>query len=215
MSKVPKYARYNWIPISVTLSLSATALILMQMTGGNHNGASNTPGVDSMPYYPVIHPTGDPENAQVPAKATTISSWVCRNFVFVDTEHNEVIVNPVVDNQSQQPLHLLGATATGIEFGKPESHEHTMLYRYVDGKLVEDDDGRLNRCYGADPVTATRVDGEDGGNSRYVLTDPASTVHEGDDVATDPETAMRDGLVHAEYRMDFSDIHSLVTRMGA
>lgn len=213
--RIPKYARYNWIPISVTVGLSAAALFLMQMTGGNQNTPSHHPGVDTMPYYPVIYPTGNPENAQVPANAKTVSAWVCRNFVFVDSKHNEVIVNPIVDNQSQQPLHFIGATAAGIALDKPEQHDNFILYRYVDGKLVQDEDGRLNRCYGDDPVTATRVDDETGGNSRYVLTDTASTVHEGDNVATDPQTAMRDGLVHAEYHMEFKDIHALVTDMGA
>jgi hypothetical protein len=215
MAKTPKYARYNWVPVSVTVGLSAAALIAMQMTGGNHNGASHTPGVDTMPYYPVIYPVGNPENAEVPAKAEKVAAWVCRGFVFVDSEHNEVIVNPIVDNQSQQPLHYIGATAAGIEFGKPEEHTHTMLYRYVDGKLIQDEDGRLNRCYGADPVAAANVHDEQGNGNRYVLTDPASTVHAGDSVATDPETAMRDGLVHADYDMDFSDVHALVTRLGA
>jgi hypothetical protein len=214
MAKTPKYARYNWVPVSVTLGLTAAAIFAGQMTGGHHNTPSNGPNADTMPYFAVPHAVGNPEDAKVPAAAETISAWVCRGFVFVDSAHNEVIVNPLVDNESQQPLHFIGATATSVAFDKPEAHDSYILYRYTDGKLIQDEDGRLNRCYGSDPVTAVHVD-DQSQSGRYILADPATKVHEGDDVDNNPEAALREGVVHADFDMEFKDIQAFVTGMGA
>jgi hypothetical protein len=212
--RIPVYARYNWWPISVTLGLTATALVLMQLTGGNHNGASKTPGVDTMPEFPVVYPVADkPENAVVPDKAGKLSAWVCRDFVIADSEHNEVIVNPIVDPRSQLPYSVADIDAAGIELAKPQQRDHYIVYRYIGGRLVQDDANRLNQCFGDVEVTATQVDDADGQASRYVLTDSATKVSAGDDVADDPATALRQGLVHQDFTMRFSDMHALLTDM--
>lgn len=200
MSK-PKYARYNWWPITATVGLSTAALIGAGLFfgGGNEHGASHTPGVDTMPSYATSPLQEAPRTSPLPsAQAARISAWVCRGFVFVDTKQHEVIIDPVVDNHSQRPLNFVDASASAITFDQPRPRDDYTLYVHKDGRWQVDPKGRLNRCYGGDVVTASEVH-DANGTGRYVLTDSGSTVHEGDYVASDPLTAARDGLVHAEY----------------
>ncbi|HEU4914750.1 MAG TPA: hypothetical protein VFT16_05125 [Candidatus Saccharimonadales bacterium] len=210
--RIPKYARYNWLPISITLGLTAATLIGLQLIGGNRHGASNTPGVDTMPHFPVVYPTaGAPEHAIVPAKTDRLAAWVCRDFVFVDSQHEQVIVNPIVDPASQLPFSVADADATGIELAKPTARDNYIVYQYIGGKLVQDDANRLNRCYGDVQVTAVEVSDAEGTHNRYVLMDSATTIQEGDNVDTGADAALREHIVHAEYDMPYADIHAFVT----
>ncbi len=201
MPKTPKYQRYNWWPITATVGLTTATLIGMELLfgGGNEHGVSYSPGIDTMPSYsagPMVEAHTDAPS--LPPKATAVAAWVCRDFVFVDAEHHEVIVNPAIEPDAQRPLNLVNIEAGTINFSQPQSRDNFTLYVHKNGQWRVDGDGRLNRCYGGDAVTATEVyDAQ--GQDRYVLTDSGSSIHASDRVATDPLTAVRDGLVHADY----------------
>jgi hypothetical protein len=212
MSEIPKYAHYNWWPISVTVGGTAAFLIGTSLLfgGGNEHGASHTSGLDTMPTYAIETPVSAipaPEN--VPAHAKTAAAWVCQGFVFVDTKHQEVIVNPLVDPEAQRPLDLIDVDKNGANFSQAQPRDNFTLYRFVGGRLINDGDGRLNRCYGDTPVSVTQVHNADGDN-RYVLTDFGSTVQAGDEVSPSALTAVHEGLVHAQYTMTPDQIDDFI-----
>jgi|GEM_PF-2937097 len=215
MTRTPAHARYNWWPISLTTLGVASFIYLggVVLAGGNEHDTSHSPGLDTMPSFAVETPVAAPqESSSLPARARGAAAWVCKGFVFIDRDKHDVIVDPVVDNEAQRPLDLVDVDAGGANFAQPQPRANFELWRFVGGRLIRDGDGRLNRCIGDDPIAPVEVHNSKG-ESRYVLADASTKVHDGQEVGDDAATAVERGLVHVEYTMDETQIDAFIDKL--
>ncbi|HEX9153333.1 MAG TPA: hypothetical protein VF809_00770 [Candidatus Saccharimonadales bacterium] len=182
--------RYNPIPIICCVGLSALGLLVMNATGGNHNGASKT-NVDTMPSYPVAPvATASKSSVPVPSRSAKTTAFVCGGSVFIDRARGEVIVRPTTTgSNSGRPQHLGSIAADGADFYGPLPRANFSVFG-TDGR--EDADQQLNGC----KSTMLRVVSLRGGDRGYELVRDESVVSDGAQEMSGLMGAICAGYVH-------------------
>ena len=218
--RVPFPKSVIWFPLAL-VAIPATLSLLFH---GNEHGTSKTPGIDSMPNYPVesLVPGKVDEQAHQ-GKAKKLGVQVCK-VVFVSKEstdqegRHKVIINPILSPANPDGSKFIlpanvNVDKDGFTVDQTPDDLRNNNYKVLNTDGTEPEGGVMNDGCPTENVHMVYLKDTTANKPVYELAGEDSSLTDGTAVAVDPVYAVEEKLVNYQTYLDDAQLAGLVTSL--